>query len=116
MLYILAEKEYTDREIAIMENILVKNVKIEVRRMKESQLLKGVLEGCVLEIISKKAIYGYELIQSLKEMGFDKIVAGTIYPLLQKLEKQGVIHGEMRPSPDGPDRKNFSHRDAGRER
>ena len=56
--------------------------------MKESQLLKGVLEGCVLEIISKKAIYGYELIQSLKEMGFDKIVAGTIYPLLQKLEKQ----------------------------
>ena len=55
--------------------------------MKESQLLKGVLEGCVLEIISKKAIYGYELIQSLKEMGFDKIVAGTIYPLLQKVRK-----------------------------
>ena len=84
--------------------------------MKESQLLKGVLEGCVLEIISKKAIYGYELIQSLKEMGFDKIVAGTIYPLLQKLKKQGVIHGEMRPSPDGPDRKYFSLSDAGRER
>ena len=40
-------------------------------------------------------------------MGFDKIVAGTIYPLLQKLEKQGIIHGEMRPSPDGPDRKYF---------
>ena len=71
--------------------------------MKESQLLKGVLEGCVLEIISKKSIYGYELIQSLKETGFDKIVAGTVYPLLQKLEKQGVIVGEMRPSPDGPD-------------
>ena len=84
--------------------------------MKESQLLKGVLEGCVLEIISKKAIYGYELIQSLKEMGFDKIVAGTIYPLLQKLEKQGIIHGEMRPSPDGPDRKYFSLSDAGKER
>ena len=62
--------------------------------MKESQLLKGVLEGCVLEIISKKAIYSYELIQSLK----------------------GIIHGEMRPSPDGPDRKYFSLSDAGRER
>ena len=84
--------------------------------MKESQLLKGVLEGCVLEIISKKAIYGYELIQSLKEMGFYKIVAGTIYPLLQKLEKQGIIHGEMRPSPDDPDRKYFSLSDAGGER
>ena len=63
--------------------------------MKESQLLKGVLEGCVLEIISKKAIYGYELIQSLKEMGFDKIVAGTIYPLLQKLEKQGIMLAQI---------------------
>ena len=73
--------------------------------MKESQLLKGVLEGCVLEIISKKSIYGYELIQSL-----------TIYPLLQKLEKQGVIVGEMRPSPDGPDRKYFSLTMEGRER
>ena len=61
--------------------------------MKESQLLKGVLEGCVLEIISKKAIYGYELIQSLKEMGFDKIVAGTIYPLLQKLENKESFMG-----------------------
>lgn len=85
-------------------------------RMKESQLLKGVLEGCVLEIISKKSIYGYELIQSLKETGFDKIVAGTVYPLLQKLEKQGVIVGEMRPSPDGPDRKYFSLTMEGRER
>ena len=66
-------------------------------------------------IISKKAIYGYELIQDLKRW-IDKIVAGTIYPLLQKLEKQGVIHGEMRPSPDGPDRKYFSLSDAGRER
>ena len=116
MLYILVEKEYTVSEKTSMWNKLVKNVKKEVRRMKESQLLKGVLEGCVLEIISKKAIYGYELIQSLKEMGFDKIVAGTIYPLLQKLEKQGVIHGEMRPSPDGPDRKYFSLSDAGKER
>ena len=84
--------------------------------MKESQLLKGVLEGCVLEIISKKSIYGYELIQSLKETGFDKIVAGTVYPLLQKLEKQEVIIGEMRPSPDGPDRKYFSLTKEGRER
>ena len=70
----------------------------------------------MLEIISKKAIYGYELIQSLKETGFDKIVAGTVYPLLQKLKKQGVITGEMRPSPDGPDRKYFSLTDTGKER
>ena len=55
--------------------------------MRETQLLKGVLEGCVLEMISKKERYGYELVQTLREAGFDTIVPGTIYPLLQKLEK-----------------------------
>lgn len=83
--------------------------------MKETQLLKGVLEGCVLEIISQKEIYGYELIQRLKESGFENIVAGTVYPLLQKLEKKGSIRGEMRASPDGPDRKYFSLTEEGQE-
>lgn len=83
--------------------------------MKETQLLKGVLEGCVLGIISQKEIYGYELIQRLKESGFETIVAGTVYPLLQKLEKKGSIRGEMRVSPDGPDRKYFSLTEEGRE-
>ena len=108
--------EQTQEELSALQEELIPYVKKEVRRMKESQLLKGVLEGCVLEIISKKSIYGYELIQSLKETGFDKIVAGTVYPLLQKLEKQGVIVGEMRPSPDGRDRKYFSLTMEGRER
>lgn len=75
--------------------------------MKETQLLKGVLDGCVLQIISQKEIYGYELVQELKEAGFSTIVGGTIYPLLQKLEKNGYISGIMKPSQDGPDRKYF---------
>ena len=48
--------------------------------MKETQLLKGVLEGCVLDMIAKKERYGYELVQTLREAGFDTIVPGTIYP------------------------------------
>ncbi|CMV27167.1 PadR family transcriptional regulator [Streptococcus pneumoniae] len=76
--------------------------------MKETQLLKGVLEGCVLDMIGQKERYGYELVQTLREAGFDTIVPGTIYPLLQKLEKNQWIRGDMRPSPDGPDRKYFS--------
>ncbi|CQR25318.1 transcriptional regulator [Streptococcus varani] len=75
--------------------------------MKETQLLKGVLDGCVLQIISQKEIYGYELVQELKEAGFSTIVGGTVYPLLQKLEKNGYISGIMKPSQDGPDRKYF---------
>lgn len=84
--------------------------------MKQTQLLKGVLEGCVLAIIQKEKIYGYELVQELRKSGFDDIVGGTIYPLLQKLEKQDAIIGEIQPSPDGPDRKYYTLTEAGYER
>lgn len=83
--------------------------------MKATQLLKGVLDGCVLQIIAEKEIYGYELVQTLKEAGFTNIVGGTVYPLLQKLEKQGYIRGQMKPSSDGPDRKYFTITEAGEE-
>ena len=76
--------------------------------MKQTQLLKGVLEGCVLAIIKEKPIYGYELVQSLRLSGFQDIVGGTVYPLLQKLEKQGAILGVEKPSPDGPNRKYYT--------
>lgn len=82
--------------------------------MAETQLLKGVLEGCVLEVIAQEEIYGYELIQRLKQYGFSTIIGGTIYPLLQKLEKRGLIAGVMRASPDGPDRKYFQLTEDGR--
>ena len=72
--------------------------------MEQTQLLKGILEGCVLEIISQREIYGYELIQILNEKGFN-IVAGTVYPLLQKLEKKTYIRRRLKASPEGPDRK-----------
>lgn len=76
--------------------------------MRETQLLKGVLEGCVLEMIAQEEIYGYELVQKLRQSGFENMVGGTIYPLLQKLEKKGYIRGQIKPSTDGPDRKYFT--------
>lgn len=88
---------------------------MEVNVVRETQLLKGVLDGCVLQIISKKEIYGYELVQELRGYGFETIVGGTIYPLLQKLEKQRLIKAELKKSPDGPDRKYFSLTEAGEE-
>ncbi|KXT74359.1 Transcriptional regulator, PadR family [Streptococcus gordonii] len=81
--------------------------------MEQTQLLKGILEGCVLEIISQREIYGYELIQILNEKGFN-IVAGTVYPLLQKLEKKTYIRSRLKASPGGPDRKYFSLTKEGR--
>ncbi|WP_179394744.1 PadR family transcriptional regulator [Lacticaseibacillus absianus] len=76
--------------------------------MKQTQLLKGVLEGCVLAIIGRQESYGYELMQALHDYGFTSIVGGTLYPLLAKLEKQGDVTGVMKASPEGPDRKYFT--------
>ena len=114
MLYKLVWKWYIIDEATSMYYKIDRGEKLEV--MKETQLLKGVLEGCVLDMIGQKERYGYELVQTLREAGFDTIVPGTIYPLLQKLEKNQWIRGNMSPSPDGPDRKYFSLTKEGEER
>ncbi|WP_167840400.1 PadR family transcriptional regulator [Lactococcus raffinolactis] len=75
--------------------------------MRESQMLKGILDGCVLRVIADGEVYGYELIQKLKQSGFDNAVGGTIYPILQKLEKNGDVTSLMKKSKEGPDRKYF---------
>lgn len=76
--------------------------------MKNPQLLKGVLDGCVLQIINRQEIYGYDLIKELQDTGFTDIKGGTIYPLLQKLERNELIIGKTKSSPEGPNRKYFT--------
>lgn len=73
-----------------------------------SQMLKGTLEGCILKVISEKETYGYEISERLHEYGFSDISEGTIYPLLLRLEKNGLITAQYRQSPVGPKRKYFS--------
>lgn len=81
--------------------------------MEESQLLKGVLEGCVLAIIASRETYGYEIISILTEYGFDGIQDGTLYPVLTRLEKKKLISCRLGKSPLGPKRKYFSITEAG---
>ena len=73
-----------------------------------SQMLKGTMEGCILKIISHKETYGYEISEILRQCGFNEISEGTIYPLLLRLEKNGLIIAQYRESPVGPRRKYFS--------
>lgn len=80
-----------------------------------SQMLKGILEGCILKIIGQKEIYGYEMNVTLKEYGISTVSDGTIYPLLLKLQKQELIIGEMRSSDEGPMRKYYKLTDKGKE-
>lgn len=72
-----------------------------------SQLLKGVLEACVMAVVEEQPVYGYELSQKLQEIGLPDISDGTIYPVLLRLQKNGFIRGEMRPSAAGPNRKYY---------
>lgn len=73
----------------------------------KSQLMRGTLEGCILKIISLKETYGYEIMLKLSAYGFEDISEGTIYPLLVRLEKKGLISAEFKPSPLGPSRKYY---------
>lgn len=78
-------------------------------------MLKGTLEGCILKVISYKETYGYEISQELQKYGFINISEGTIYPLLLRLEKNGLIRAQYRESPLGPKRKYFSISQTGQE-
>ncbi|GIQ69055.1 PadR family transcriptional regulator [Xylanibacillus composti] len=71
-----------------------------------SQLLKGILEGCILAVISRQSVYGYELSMKLQTFGLE-VSEGSIYPILLRLQKEQLIRGEMRESPSGPNRKYY---------
>ena len=73
----------------------------------DTQLLKGILEGCVLGILSKEETYGYKIVEVLVRSGFD-VNEATVYLILLRLQKQGYLQIERRPSQLGPDRKYYS--------
>lgn len=79
-----------------------------------TEMLKGVLEGCILEIISRKETYGYEITRQLNDHGFTDVVEGTVYTILIRLEKNSLVDTEKKPSDMGPPRKFFTLNDAGR--
>ena len=80
-----------------------------------TEMLKGVLEGCVIEIISRKETYGYEITRRLNALGFTEVVDGTVYTILVRLEKNKLVEVTKKPSDMGPPRKFFTLNDAGRE-
>jgi DNA-binding PadR family transcriptional regulator len=80
-----------------------------------TEMLKGVLEGCVLEIINRGETYGYEITRQLNALGFTDVVEGTVYTILVRLERNKLVDIEKKPSVIGPPRKFFALNDAGRE-
>lgn len=80
-----------------------------------SQMLKGVLEGCILEVINQKETYAYEISETLQQYGFGEISEGTIYPIILRLNKNGYINGTLRKSSIGPKRKYYHLTDEGKD-
>ena len=73
-----------------------------------SQILKGTLEACILQLIKNKDMYGYEITEQLSNYGLDIVAQGTIYPLLMKLEKEELVTSYLKESNFGPPRKYYS--------
>jgi PadR family transcriptional regulator PadR len=78
-----------------------------------SQLLKGVLDMCLLSIIREEPSYGYEMVHKLKDRGLRLVSEGSIYPLLSRLQKSGLVDGYLVQSSEGPARKYYRITDAG---
>lgn len=80
-----------------------------------TEMLKGTLEGVVLAILSGRAAYGYEITAWLRDQGFSEIAEGTVYALLMRIEKRGLVDVRKVPSEKGPPRKVYTLNDQGRE-
>ncbi|MBC3989920.1 PadR family transcriptional regulator [Streptomyces sp. AC563] len=70
-----------------------------------TEMLKGTLEGIILASLSGRPAYGYEITARLREQGFSDIAEGTIYALLVRMEKRGLVDVKKVPSEKGPPRK-----------
>ena len=73
----------------------------------KSQMRKGMLEYCVLLLLRRRASYASDIIQQLKEADL-LVVEGTLYPLLSRLKKDGLLSYEWQESTQGPPRKYYA--------
>lgn len=79
----------------------------------KAQMRKGVLEYCILAILSRGEAYPSDILERLKEARMI-VVEGTVYPLLMRLKNGGLLVYRWEESTSGPPRKYYSITDEGR--
>jgi len=84
---------------------------VESRR---SQMLRGVLDLCLLAVVLDEPAYGYEMTRRLRERGLSTVGEGSIYPLLARLERDGLVETHRAASDGGPPRKYYRTSPTGR--
>lgn len=80
---------------------------MEVTENWTTQLRKGVLELCILNVIGRRPIHGYEIARQLREIDALVVREGTIYPILSRLKRDGLARTTLEESPEGPARKYY---------
>lgn len=81
---------------------------------KATQLRKGILELAVMAALHERSHYGYSLVRSLTGPHTIEIKEGTIYPILARLAREGLVHSHWVESSAGPPRKYYELTEAGR--
>jgi PadR family transcriptional regulator, regulatory protein PadR len=79
-----------------------------------AQMRRGTLQFCVLSLLADEERYGFDLVRGLAEMDGMVTSEGTIYPLLSRLRRDGLVESTWQESPSGPPRRYYRLTDAGR--
>ena len=72
-----------------------------------TQLRKGLLELCILNVIGYQRVYGYDVVKRLRDIDALVVAEGTIYPILSRLKRDGLVKTSLEESPAGPARKYY---------
>lgn len=82
------------------------------------ELLKGSTETLLLSLLTKEAMYGYQLVKEMdkRSSGYFRFKEGTLYPALHRLERDGVVDGKWETSTNGQDRRYYHITAKGRTR
>jgi PadR family transcriptional regulator PadR len=81
---------------------------------RRTELLRGVLDLCLLAVIEEEPAYGYEMTKRLRARGLSIVGEGSIYPLLGRLEREGFVESYRAASDGGQPRKYYRPSAAGR--
>ena len=80
----------------------------------ETQARKGLVEFAVLHALRVDRLYGYQIVKRLEEIPGLVISAGTIYPMMSRLGREGLVKSSLEESPEGPARKYYELTATGR--
>ena len=72
-----------------------------------TQMRKGLLELCVLATLKSARMYGYDIVKRLAAVDGLVMGEGTIYPILSRFKKEGLVDTTLAESPEGPARKYY---------